>query len=198
MPTLVHECLGETVEEEIRKQLERIRNGNDQVAMLVQKIHNCHSASVFLEDGARHDPDGQFRYEGFKYPPLIIEVANSQSKKDKGKELPKLADHYVTESNGSIRTVIGISLEYRGGKMAKFSIWRPKYGIDEQGQYLATDEVVVSQVRKTIPRCWRNTNDSRNFVRLMEVELLDNHCGSHLPIFYLRQTSFHVWLASQK
>ena len=151
MPTLIHEYLGHAIEKAIEQQLDIIKGDNNELATLVQRIHNCRSTSIFLEDGARHDPDGQFRYKGFKYPPLIIEVANSQSKKDEGKHLSKLADHYIMESNGSIQTVIGISLDYWSSKKATFSIWRRSYGVDQQGQYLTADEVVVSQVRKVIP-----------------------------------------------
>lgn len=150
MPTSVHEYIGLALEKAIDQQLDIIKGGNDEVAMLVRKIDNSRSTSIFLEDGARHDPDGQFRYEGFKYPPLIIEVANSQSKKDGGKNLPKLADHYIMESNGSIQTVIGIYLDYRGSKRATISIWRRSYGVDQQGQYLSAEEVVVSQVLQII------------------------------------------------
>ena len=61
-------------------------------AKLARNIHSICSASLFLDDGSRHDPDGQFAYEGAQWPTFVIEVANSKSKKDGRKNLPKLAD----------------------------------------------------------------------------------------------------------
>ena len=151
MPLEVHEYLGRSIERAICKQLENIGSGNDSAATLAQKIRNCGSTSIFLEDGARRDPDGQFKYRGAHYPSVIIEVTDSTSKKRKGKNLHRLADQYITESSGSIGTVIGISLDYRGTKKATLSIWHPTYGTDQQGDYLAADEAVISQVCKMIP-----------------------------------------------
>lgn len=58
-----------------------------------------------------------------QYPGLIIEIANSQSKKDMEKYISKLADQYIVESNGSIQTVIGNRLNYRATKKATISIY---------------------------------------------------------------------------
>jgi len=150
MPLCVHEHLGRAIEEAIKDQLDIVRGGNNQAATLARKIGNYGSTSIFLEDGTRRDPDGQLRYEGARWPTFIIEVANSQSKKGGGKDLSKLADQYITESSGNIQAVLGIFLDYRSTKKATLSIWRPSYGVDRQGEYLAAKETLVSQVYKCL------------------------------------------------
>lgn len=104
--------------------------------------------SIFLGDGTRRDPDGQLSYKGARRTTFIIEVANSQSKKGGGKDLSKLADQYITESSGNTQAVLGVFLDYRSTTRATLSIWRPSYGVDRQGEYLAAKETLVTQVCK--------------------------------------------------
>ena len=198
MPAAVHEYLASTVEAAIGWQLEVIRGGIDEIAMHVRKIRNCRSASIFLEDNTRRDPDSQFTYDGARWPPFVIEIANSQSKKDGGKNLPKLADQYITESSGNIQTVLGICLDYRGTKKATLSIWRSNYGVDQQGEYLAADEILVSQVYIQLRQCPREAKKVRSSVRQMEVQLQIRLFGYHCGIFYLGQYFFHLQLSSRK
>lgn len=148
MPLGVHEHLGRAIEKAIEEQLDIVRDGNNRAATLARKIGNYGSTSIFLEDDTRRDPGGQLRYEGARWPPFIIEIANSQSKKRGGKDLSKLADQYIIESSGNIQAVLGIFLDYRTTKKATLSIWRPSYGVDRQGEYLAAEETLVSQVCK--------------------------------------------------
>ncbi|MCJ1404966.1 hypothetical protein MMC11_008192 [Xylographa trunciseda] len=149
MPSDIHERLGCLIRRDIFAQLNAFGNGNNLAATIAQNIRPSGSASVFLEDGTRRDPDMQFKYKGARYPSLILEIAYSQSRKGSGKDLTELADQYITESSGSIRTVIGISIDYQRTKQATVSIWHPKYGLDEQGEYLAADATVMSQEFRT-------------------------------------------------
>jgi hypothetical protein len=57
----------------------------------------------------KHDPDTSFRYRGTRYPRVVIEVSYSQKRKD----LPHLADEDILRSNGNIRVVIGLDVEYK-------------------------------------------------------------------------------------
>ena len=114
--------------------------------MIAQNIISAESASVFLKNGGRHDSDMQFIHKGAQYPGIVTETAYSQNKKPDGKDLHRVAGDYITESSGNIQTVIGISIRYQSTKKATLSTWRPKYSLDEQGEYLATEETVVSQV----------------------------------------------------
>ncbi|MCJ1387778.1 hypothetical protein MMC18_000621 [Xylographa bjoerkii] len=99
---------------------------------------------MFFEDGARHDPDKEFGYEGAQYPGVVIEIAYSQRKKN----LSKLADHYIVESCGQINIVVGIELDYKGSKSATVSLWCPTYGVDNEGRFLASDEILSEEFRK--------------------------------------------------
>ena len=145
----IHQILLALTEQDILNQLSIISAGNDSAATLAQEICPLRSTTVRLQDGSIHDPDTQFKHNTAKYPGLIIEIACPHTKTDGGKNLAKLADHYVIESSGNIRMIIGIAAEYRGTKRATISIWGPKYGADQEGKYLATEETVISQVRKS-------------------------------------------------
>ena len=90
----------------IMGQLWKIRDTHDSAAVLLEKINWMGSTSIRLEDGVRHDPDGQFRHQDARYPGEVIEVANTQQKK----HLPRLADDYI-QSSGNIKMVIGIKVE---------------------------------------------------------------------------------------
>ena len=75
MPTGIDVCLGCLIELEVHKQLETIRNGNDIAASVAREIACIGSASIFLEDGGRRDPDKLFAYKNSIYPGLVIEMA---------------------------------------------------------------------------------------------------------------------------
>lgn len=143
----IHELLLHWTQEEISSQLSTIGDGNDSAATLAQKTTCYGSTTIFLQDGATRDPDTQFLYDTARYPGVVVEVAYSQSQKDGGKDLAKLADQYIIESSGNIKMVIGIAVDYRVTKKGTISIWCPRYGIDQEGEYLATEQTVVSQVR---------------------------------------------------
>lgn len=53
----------------------------------------------------------------------MIETSYSQRQKD----LTRLADEYVSGSDGNIATILGLDIEYGvGSKKASLSIWRPR------------------------------------------------------------------------
>lgn len=138
MPILIHEFIGESIAYDICRQIDIIRSVNNSAAVLAWKVHCLGSTSMFLEDRARHDPDKAFGYEGARYPGVVVEIAYSQRKKN----LSKLADHYIVESSGQIQIVIGIELDYKESKSAIVSIWRPTYGADNEGRFLASEKIL--------------------------------------------------------
>jgi len=150
MPSRIHEVLLAFTEQDILSQLSTIGAGNDSAAPLAQKIHSLRSSTISLQDGATHDPDTQFLYQAAEFPGVVIEIACSQSKKNGGKDLAKLADHYIVESSGNIKMVIGIAVDDRATKKATISIWCPRYGSDQEGEYLATEQTEVYKVRKSM------------------------------------------------
>jgi len=75
------------------------------------------------------EPDAEFKHEDACWPGVIIEVSYSQ----KTKALPRVADNYILETNGNIRVVVGLDLDYKT-KKATVSMWRPKYVTTQQGE----------------------------------------------------------------
>lgn len=140
----VHEHLLDFIKRDIFEQLSSIqRHGNNPAAGLAEMVYPGGSSKIFFGNGGHRSPDIQFIYPGAKYPSLVIEIAYSQSEKG---SLPKLADEYITRSEGNILLVIGVEVVYRGEKMGTISRWCPKFGVDDQGGYLASQQTIVSQV----------------------------------------------------
>jgi hypothetical protein len=144
MPTTIHERVIQFVVEEIVLQRNSIRERNDSSGEFARNIDNCGSPDITFPDPdyGPHGPDASFGYLGARYPGVIIEVSYSQKRKDS----PRLADDYILGSNGNIRAIIGIDIEYRG-KMATLSVWRPRVLINDDGsKELQVEQTVVNQV----------------------------------------------------
>ncbi|EKV12619.1 hypothetical protein PDIG_42200 [Penicillium digitatum PHI26] len=71
---------------------------------------------------SERNPDASFKHEKAKYPGVIIEVCYSQ----KFRAAADLADDYILDTNGNVKLVIALNIEYRGSKKATLSIWRPE------------------------------------------------------------------------
>jgi hypothetical protein len=79
--------------------------------------------------------------------------------------LLRLADDYILESNGIIRVVIGLDVEYRG-KTATLSVWRPRFSINEDGdEELEAEQTVVNQVCFTYGICSKHAHICQRFRR---------------------------------
>jgi hypothetical protein len=77
------------------------------------------------EDGGttiRRQPDATFKHCDAHWPGVVIEVSYSQ----KTKAIPHLADDYILETNGSVRVVVGLDIDYKT-KKGTISMWRPDY-----------------------------------------------------------------------
>lgn len=68
-----------------------------------------------------HSPDAQFRHDEAQYPGVVIEVSYSQKQRD----LRSIVDNYILGSDGNIRVVVCLDVDYRNGKHATLSVWRP-------------------------------------------------------------------------
>lgn len=77
-----------------------------------------------------HSPDSQYRYKSNVWPAVIIEVAYLQPEK----QLEELAKDYISGSDGRVKLVITLNIEYEA-KMVRgdFSIWRPIWKVSEKG-----------------------------------------------------------------
>ncbi|MCJ1350315.1 MAG: hypothetical protein MMC33_000296 [Icmadophila ericetorum] len=86
MPTVVHGLLLASMQNEISRQLDVIQADEDHASILAKNTLCFSSSEVLLENGALRCPDLEFRHADCQYPRLIVEVANSQTKKDKRKK----------------------------------------------------------------------------------------------------------------
>ncbi|KAK5656231.1 hypothetical protein OQA88_4992 [Cercophora sp. LCS_1] len=139
MPSPVHEFFTTLLTNEIRDQLKRITERECSAGEFAAMIEDGRSSRIFLREdisdespGAaehvvRREPDGQFQHCHAAYPGVVLEVSYSQD----GKDLKKLASDYILRSNGDIKTVIGIDINY--GNESTVSLWRPNY-IEEEGE----------------------------------------------------------------
>ena len=190
MPSTIHEAFLGSITKDIDTQLSAISESNHSAAALARQIDHLCSSTIRLEDGSTHNPDSQYKHRAAQYPGVAIEVAYSQSKKEGGKILSKLADQYIVESSGGIKLVICINLEYRGTKKATISTWSPKYIKDQGEEYLVASETMGSQVWKLKDLCLHVTDESRNFERKMDPALHKMFFGSNSSILYRRNLKF--------
>jgi hypothetical protein len=165
MPTPLHEVVVRRVTRDILCQLDSIAERNDLSGEFARNIEDTGSSRLTFPDSdyGPHDPDGSFQHIGARYPGVIIEVSYSQKRKD----LPRLADDYILGSDGNIRAVIGLDIEYRG-KMATLSVWRPRFSINKDGEEeLEAKQTVINQVCSVIGPILNILTSVRNSVTKM-------------------------------
>jgi len=151
MRTGTHEKFIASVVAEIVHQLNSIASRQGPSAAFAQKVRNCASTTITFDDPdyGRHDPDASFGHAKACFPGVVVEVSFSQKRKD----LPRLADDYILGSNGSIRVVVGLDIEY-SGNMGKLSVWRPQLrDVGTRHQELRTEQTVVDQVCSSTSFC---------------------------------------------
>jgi hypothetical protein len=135
MPTQKHDVFIARVVELVQYRLRVIEGSETESSSFAQKIkHNGSGRLIFrtAENGKQsfieRQPDAEFKHEEARWPGVIIEVSYSQ----KTKVIPHLADDYILETNGSIRVVVGLGLDYKT-KKATVTIWRPQYVTNANG-----------------------------------------------------------------
>jgi hypothetical protein len=127
--------------DEIKLQLKSIQGSS---ATFAKQIRSPGSATIKFGDKGygKHDPDAQFWHPKGYYPGVVIEVSYSQKRKD----LFRLADDYILGSNGNIRVVVGLDIEY-SGKEATWSVWRPHFETNKAGEKeLVARQTVINQI----------------------------------------------------
>jgi hypothetical protein len=145
MLTVLHETIIYSVVEELQLQLRSIASSRSRSAEFAQEVEAGGSATIDFADSeyGRHDPDAQFRHSRAQYPGVVIEVSYSQKRRD----LARLADDYILGSDGDIRAVVGLDVEYRGSKKATISVWRPQIVSNGAGEgELIAVQAVTDQV----------------------------------------------------
>ncbi len=150
MPTQLHVVFIARVVKEIERRLDAITDGETQSKSFAQKIkHNGSGRLTFqsAEDDdsqttIKREPDAEFKHKDACWPGVIIEVSYSQ----KTKALPHLANNYILETDGNIRVVVGLDLDYKTMK-ATVSMWGPRYVTTQQGEVdLVAAQTVDRQV----------------------------------------------------
>lgn len=144
MPTLVHDDFLRNVANALWFQVTSIRQGDGEAAVFARNIRDSGSTSIRYKEGPGHDPDASYRFKGVKRPTVIIEVANSQKKKD----LTHLANDYIIDSGGDVQVVVGLDIEYGRNKTraASLSVWRPRVYELADGRELRAEQTVVDQL----------------------------------------------------
>ena len=129
MPTAIHELFIARIEDAIHSQLKLIGEESSRAASFAKKIRPARSTEIRfpIEDcelsrRSKYEPDASFWHEDAEYPGVIFEVAYSQKKK----QLVRLAENYLLDSDANVQAVIGLDIEYgkKGSRKATFSVWR--------------------------------------------------------------------------
>ncbi|ESZ91860.1 hypothetical protein SBOR_7766 [Sclerotinia borealis F-4128] len=130
--THFHAIIISEVVTELTRQLDSIASSESPSAEFAQEINLIGSTTIGFEDPkySKHDPDAQFLHSGARYPGVVLEVSNSRKRKD----LKRLAEDYIYETNGDIRFMIGIDIDYRGSKEATLSVWQPQIIANDAGE----------------------------------------------------------------
>lgn len=159
MPLKLHEYMAAAISRRIMDQVVEIAQNRSSSADFARGIGDLRKADVVFKRG-NHSPDIQFQHAYAKYPGVIIEIAYSQ----KIKALAVLAEEYIVGSNGNIRVVIGIDIDYRGTNKASISVWRPHQRLNAAGQSVTSiEQTVTGQVifqKSTTPPTTRSLSNT--------------------------------------
>ena len=96
------------------------------------------------QSNCTHSPDASFGHAGDAFPGVVFEVAFSQ----KFHDMKYFADEYILGSDGNIRVVVAINMEYRNkvSKRASISMWRSHEFLGNKGPMLEAKQVMVEEV----------------------------------------------------
>ncbi|KAF5702240.1 hypothetical protein FGLOB1_9715 [Fusarium globosum] len=137
MPSPTHDTFAASLSSAITQKLLGIGHENGRVHDLISQIKSNGSSRIFLsykaqQDGGdiivkqlRRQPDGQFGHKKAALPSVVFEVSYSQD----GKKLTKLAKQYIYHTDGNIKAVICIDINY-GNDQSTISLWKPTFTIE--------------------------------------------------------------------
>lgn len=154
MPAPVHDFFSTSVTNEIYKQLQAIAEQDDGDGEFAAQIVDGGSSRIFLDTeeeqprgssvALQRHPDGQFQHRQAAFPGVVLEVSYSQD----GKDLKNLAWEYIQHSNGDIKAVIGIDINY-GAKPSTVSLWRSEYTQEDGEDTLDVRAAITYEVCAT-------------------------------------------------
>jgi hypothetical protein len=120
MRTYLHGWVISEVVKDLRRQLRGLEGGQNPLANFARAVDARGSPTLTFTDSeyGRHDPNAQFQHLEAQYPGVVMEVSNAQKRKD----LAIIAEDYILGSDGDIRVVISLDIEYHGSKKATLSV----------------------------------------------------------------------------
>lgn len=150
MPTTIHDTFCAKLAGEISNQLRRFESSEGSVADFAGQIEHFSTSRINLpldrEYGelkySRRDPDASFGHPKAQYPGVVIEICYSQKRRD----VARLADDYILNTDGSIKAVVCVDIDYKQSQRATLSVWRPEYVKVEGKEYFQTTADVDAQV----------------------------------------------------
>lgn len=150
MPTAIHDTFCAKLAGEISNQLRQFGNGEGSVAEFAGQIEHFSTSRINLplDSGngelkyTTREPDASFGHSNAQYPGVVIEICYSQKRRD----VTRLVDDYILNTDGSIKAVVCVDIDYKQSQRATLSIWRPEYVKDDGKEYFQTTADVDAQV----------------------------------------------------
>ena len=157
LPTSTHDIFTELLVQEIGSQLKIVARGDTDMTTVLDLVRSESTSDIYLyghedidERYPKHTPDASFAHASSQYPSVMIETSYSQRQK----ELTRLADEYISGSDGNIAMILGFDIEYGiESKKASLSIWRPRFVPDlekEEGVLLEIFNVREADVMASL------------------------------------------------
>ncbi|KAJ2995275.1 hypothetical protein NUW58_g1321 [Xylaria curta] len=114
----LRECFKVKLDVAIQNGLDQLTNEYPTIAHMVKDIHPSGHIHVSTEDAkVKRSPDGQFCYNGFVYPPLVYEIAHSESEKD----LHEAFREYLGQWPNALGAVVGFKFDYNHKRSPDFA-----------------------------------------------------------------------------
>lgn len=150
MPTAIHDTFCAKLAGEISNQLRQFENSEGSVADFAGQVEHFSTSRINLpvdsKDGelkySTREPDASFGHPKAQYPGVVIEICYSQKRRD----VARLADDYILNTDGSIKAVVCVDIDYKQSQRATLSVWRPEYVKVEGKEYFQTTADVDAQV----------------------------------------------------
>ncbi|KAE8822474.1 hypothetical protein P3342_011820 [Pyrenophora teres f. teres] len=152
--TSLHEDIRADVASLIREKLDRLAQDDGMapaVKAIIDAIGYKGQPTIALKEHSSRSPD--FVFHSGEYPATFVgEVAHSQDGKE---EFGMIAEEYISGTNGSIKTVLGIDIEYRTPetrqnlanipRAANYQIFRRRIDVEKKEMLVESGELVEFQ-----------------------------------------------------
>ncbi|EAL86725.1 uncharacterized protein AFUA_7G08520 [Aspergillus fumigatus Af293] len=153
MPTAIHDTFCAKLAGEISNQLRQFEKSEGSVADFAGQIEHFSTSRINLPIDSEDDelkystrePDASFGHPKAQYPGVVIEICYSQKRRD----VALLADDYILNTDGSIKVVVCVDIDYKQSQRATLSVWRPEYVTVEGKEYFQTTADVDAQAFRT-------------------------------------------------